>query len=267
VAVSVRLDIDDLAFGYPGHLVGQGVSFSLTAGEVMCLLGPNGSGKTTLFRTVLRLVPPRGGRVAVDGESLASWSRARLARTFGYVPQAQLATFPFTVSEMVLMGRTAHLRAFSAPGPRDRAVADGVLAVLGIGDLADRPYTGVSGGERQLALIARALAQEPRIMVMDEPTASLDFGNRVRVLGEITRLARRGIAVVLSTHEPDHALRYADRVAVLHAGRLAALGAPNDVVTPSMLRSVYGVEVEILTVTGRDGVGARVCLPAPGSGA
>jgi iron complex transport system ATP-binding protein len=138
-----------------------------------------------------------------------------------------------------------------------------VLGARGVAHLADRPYTAVSGRERQLALIARAVAQEPRVMVMDEPTASLDFGNRVRVLGEIGRLARRGLAVVLSTHEPDHALRHADRVAVLHAGRLAALGPPGDVITPAMLRSVYGVEVDILTVAGRDGARARVCLPAP----
>ena len=161
------------------------------------------------------------------------------------------------------MGRTAHLGAFAAPGPRDRVVADEVLGARGVAHLADRPYTAVSGGERQLTLIARALAQEPRVMVMDEPTASLDFGNRVRVLGEIARLARRGLAVVLSTHEPDHALRHADRVAGLHAGRRAALGPPGDVVTPEMLRSVYGVEVDILTVAGRDGARARVCLPAP----
>src|SRR5262245_3807133 len=181
-AAQAMLDVRELAFGYPGKLVGDSVSFALAHGEVLCLLGPNGSGKTTLFKTILRLLAPRGGRVAVDGEPIDRWSRARLARVFGYVPQAQLGVFPFTVHDVALMGRTAHIGTFSAPSRRDRDVADEMLAVLGIGHLGDRPYTAVSGGERQLALIARALAQEPAILVMDEPTASLDFGNQVRVL-------------------------------------------------------------------------------------
>src|SRR5262245_13729506 len=120
----MRLDVDDLAFGYPGKSVGRGVSFTLAGGDVLCLLGPNGGGKTTLFKTILRLLPLQHGRVAVDGESVAGWSRRRLARVFGYVPQAQLGVFPFTVSEVVLMGRTAHIGPFATPGHADRVVAD-----------------------------------------------------------------------------------------------------------------------------------------------
>jgi iron complex transport system ATP-binding protein len=255
-----RLEVDGLGFGYPDRLVGQDVSFRLAAGEVLCLLGPNGSGKTTLFKTVLRLLEPKAGTVAVDGESIAGWSRRRLARSFGYVPQAQATLFPFTLREVVLMGRTAHVGLFATPSRRDREIAEESLAGLEIGHLAARPYTEVSGGERQLALVARALAQEPRILVMDEPTASLDFGNQVRVLAEIQALARRGIAVVLSTHDPDHAFLCGHRVALLHEGRLARLGTPEAVVTAESLREIYGVEVDVLALPDDRG-GRRVCVP------
>jgi len=261
----MRLDIQDLAFGYPGKEVGRGVTFGLAGGEVLCLLGPNGGGKTTLFKTILRLLVPRRGRVDVDGESVAGWSRARLAQMFGYVPQAQLGLFPFTVAEVVLMGRTAHIGPFATPSRADRAVAAEMLAVLGISHLAARPYTEISGGERQLTLIARALAQQPAILVMDEPTASLDFGNQVRVLGEIEQLAHRGIAVMLSTHDPDHAFLCAHRVALLHEGRLARIGPPAEVITRESLREVYGVEVTVTEVPRADGRLARVCVPSLGT--
>ncbi len=260
----MRLDVRDLAFGYAGKEVGREVSFSLAGGEVLCLLGPNGGGKTTLFKTILRLLAPHGGRVDVDGEAVAGWSRPRLARVFGYVPQAQLGVFPFTVAEIVLMGRTAHIGPFATPSRGDRAVAEEMLAALGVAHLAARPYTEISGGERQLTLIARALAQRPAILVMDEPTASLDFGNQVRVLAEIEQLARRGIAVMLSTHDPDHAFLCAHRVALLHRGRLARLGAPDQVITRESLREVYGVDVTVTELTGPDGRVARVCVPTLG---
>ena len=260
----MRLEVADLAFGYPGKEVGRDVTFDLTGGEVVCLLGPNGGGKTTLFRTILRLLAPIHGRVAVDGESVAGWSRERLARVFAYVPQAQLGAFPFTVSDIVLMGRTAHIAPFARPSRADRAIAEEMLALLDIAHLAGRPYTQISGGERQLTLIARALAQQPAVLVMDEPTASLDFGNQVRVLGEIERLARRGIAVMLSTHDPAHAFLCAHRVALLHRGRLARLGPPGDVITRETLRAIYGIDVEIVRLE-RAGRPVQICVPSIGA--
>jgi iron complex transport system ATP-binding protein len=257
-----RLEVRALAFGYRGRVVGHDVSFSLAAGEVMCLLGPNGSGKTTLFKSILRLLEPLAGEVCVDGDMVGSWTRARLARVFGYVPQAQLALFPFTVREVVMMGRTAHIPTLATPSRRDREVADAALGTLGLDHLADRPYTEVSGGERQLALVARALAQEPRILVMDEPTASLDFGNQVRVLGQLEALAGTGIAVLLSTHDPDQAFLCADRVAMLHRGGLLRLGGPEEVITSSTLHEVYGVEVEVRRLDGARTV--HVCIPPLG---
>ena len=259
--MSERLRVERLAFGYPGRVVGREVSFGLEAGQVLCLLGPNGSGKTTLFRTLLRLLEPRDGAVLVDGASIAAWPRRRIARVFGYVPQAQPGTFPFTAREVVLMGRTAHVGLFGSPSTHDRRQAEAALDALGIAHLADRPYPEMSGGERQLALVARAVAQEPAILVMDEPTASLDFGNQVRVLAHVQSLARRGIAVVLSTHDPDQAFLCADLVALLHEGRLARLGPTAEVITAGTLRKAYGVDVEVVTLT-REGRAVRVCLPS-----
>ena len=172
-----RLEGLGLDFGYPDHPVGRGVTVSLSAGEIVCLLGPNGGGKSTLFRTLLGLLPAQGGEVRLGGDALASLSRIQIAKRVSYVPQAHAGHFPFTVRDVVLMGRTAHLSAFASPSGRDIEVADACLARLGLAPLADHVYTRISGGERQLALIARALAQEAPLVVMDEPTASLDFGN------------------------------------------------------------------------------------------
>src|SRR5262245_53488986 len=256
----MKLSVENLAFGYRRYPVGKDVSFTLDAGDVLCLLGPNGVGKTTLFKTILGLINPLGGAIMADGDAINRWSPQKLARLFGYVPQAQLGFFPFTVREVVLMGRTARIGLFRTSSSRDIEVAEGLLR-LGIDSLADRPYTEVSGGERQLALIARALAQEPQVLVMDEPTASLDFGNQVRVLSEIKTLAGRGIAVILSTHDPDQAFLCAQRVAILHQGRLPHVGAPQDVITSDHLRTIYGVEVEIAEIES-SGEKHSICLPS-----
>src|SRR5262245_48345231 len=259
---AMRLKVDNLAFGYYKKPIGSEVSFAVESGEVLCLLGPNGAGKTTLFKSILGLLAPLAGTIAIDAEAIDRWSRRRLARVFGYVPQAQLGLFPFTVRDVVLMGRTAHIDLFATPSARDIEVAEEMLDLLGIVHLSDQPYTEISGGERQITLVARALAQEPKILVMDEPTASLDFGNQVRVLSEIKALAGRGIAVILSTHDPDQAFLCAQRVAILHQGRLAHVGPPERVITPAILRQVYGVEVEIAEIESGAGEKHSVCLPS-----
>lgn len=255
----MTLSTDNLGFGYRGKPVGRGVTIEIRAGEVLCLLGPNGGGKTTLMKTLLGLLPPQEGAVRLDGEDIAAWSRKRLARIVGYVPQAHAAFFPFTVIDIVLMGRSAHIGLFAAPSRADGEIARRALATLGIAHLADRIYTEISGGERQLVLIARALAQEPRILVMDEPTASLDFGNQVRVLRQIAALARSGIAVVFSTHDPDHVFLCGDRVALLHGGRMEEIGAPEAVITPASLKRLYGVEVQVVNLPDHD---TRTCVPS-----
>jgi len=250
-----------LGFGYRGKPVGRDMDLELRAGEVLCLLGPNGSGKTTLFKTMLGLLPPQGGEVRLGGRPIGALARDEIARSVAYVPQAQAAHFPFRVADMVVMGRTAHLGPFASPSREDHAKARAALDVLGIADLAETEYTRISGGQRQLVLVARALAQDAPAIVMDEPTASLDFGNQVVVLSEVRRLAGRGLAVLLSTHDPDHAFSIGHRVALLDEGRLVALGRPDEVLTPEHLRTVYGVSVAVERLSR----GQTVCAPDYGA--
>jgi iron complex transport system ATP-binding protein len=236
------LDVDALAFGYPGHPVGRDLRLRLDAGEVVALLGPNGSGKTTLFRTILGTLPPQGGTIRVDGESITEWPRRRLARVMAYVPQAHAGMFPFTAIDVVLMGRAAHLRPFAVPSRRDHETAEAAMRELGVEALAGRVFTELSGGERQLVLIARALAQQPRLLVMDEPAASLDFGNQVRLLDEVARLRTQGLAVLMSTHHPEHARRVADRVVLIKHGQIVEDGPPAERLSAASLGGLYDID-------------------------
>jgi len=215
----------DLTIGYSDRVVGRGLNVALERGEVLALLGPNGGGKTTLLKTLLGILAPRAGDVAIGGRSLAAISIRERARLIAYVPQVHVPTFAFTVDTVVLMGRTAH----------------------GIAHLAPRPYTMISGGERQLVLLARALAQEPQFVVLDEPTASLDFGNQGKVMREIRTLAGAGHGILFTTHDPNHALRAADRAYLLRAGERIAEGAVGVVLTRERLEDLYGAPVEKLT--------------------
>jgi iron complex transport system ATP-binding protein len=254
------LGVESLAFGFPGRTVGREVSFTLGAGEVLCVLGPNGGGKTTLFRPLLGLLPKHEGVIRLHDQQIENLSRNQIARRVGYVPQGHVGYFAFTVREFALMGRTAHLGVFSTPGKRDREVTDGVLESLDIAHLADKPVTEISGGERQLALVARALAQEPQLLVLDEPTASLDFGNQVRVLQRISALAASGISILFSSHDPDHAFLCARRALLLAEGRVLEIGAPRAVIRADTLQRMYGVSVKIIDLGG----GGHTCLPAIG---
>jgi iron complex transport system ATP-binding protein len=245
--LSMRLEGRDLAIGYPGRTVGSGLDVALETGEVLALLGPNGGGKTTLLKTLLGLIKPKAGEVRLGGRALGSYSVRERARSIGYVPQVHVGTFAFTVETVVLMGRSAHGGLFGAPSGRDREVAAATLARLGISALAARPYTEISGGERQLALLARALAQEPQFIVLDEPTASLDFGNQGKVLREIRALAAAGHGVLFTTHDPNHALRAADRAYLLRDGARLAEGPVREVLTGERLEALYHAPVERLT--------------------
>ena len=257
--MTTLLSTHALAYGHPGRTLGRDIDLAVQTGEVLCVLGPNGGGKTTLFRTLLGLLPPHAGTIALGGKPLEEYANAERAKLMAYVPQAGNSIFTFTVHEVVLMGRTAHLGLFASPGAKDIAAANAAITELNIAHLADKSFTQISGGERQLALIARALAQESPLLILDEPTASLDFGNQTLILNEIRRLKASGRSVLFCTHDPDHALQCADRALLLHRGNVLALGIPREVVTAANLKTLYGVDVELIESPTR---GQPFCRPS-----
>lgn len=234
----------DLAIGHHGKALIRGIELRLDAGQVLCLLGPNGAGKTTLFRTLLGLIPPVAGQIAIAGQPLARLSRVQVASHLAHVPQSLATPFAFTALDIVLMGAAAGLGPFDRPGPSETGRALAAMTSLGIADLAPADVTRLSGGQRQLVLIARALAQEARAIVMDEPTASLDFANRIKVGQAIRRLADSGIGVILSSHDPDQAASLGDRALLVNRDGVIACGHIGETLTAPNLSRLYGIAVQ-----------------------
>jgi iron complex transport system ATP-binding protein len=267
--VGVKLEVEGLTFTHDhSRYQLRDVSLTVGSGQVCCLLGPNGTGKTTLLRCLLGLLTPEAGTVRLDGRPIRDLSARALARLVAYVPQSMSTPFPFTTLDIAVMGRTPHLSVTSSPSRADRRLAAQALEQVGIGHLADRSFTSLSGGERQLAMFARALAQEAELLILDEPTAALDYGNEVRVLHLIRDLGRSGRTIVMSTHQPDHPLRYGDRAVLLDNGRVVADGPPSDVVTGELLSEVYQVRVHVLPTGLLDDEGREMytCLAVRDSG-
>ncbi|MBS1270870.1 MAG: putative ABC transporter ATP-binding protein [Gammaproteobacteria bacterium] len=262
----IMLTVEGLAFGYRNHTVGTDVNLSVRPSDVVCLLGPNGSGKTTLFKSLLGLLPCHAGAIRLNGTGIHSMSRADIARLVAYVPQAHHDAFPYTVHEIVLMGRTIHRGIFSAPSSTDHEFVEQTLNDLGLAGLSDRDCTKISGGQRQMVMIARALVQDASLIIMDEPTAGLDFGNQLLILQQVKRMASKGMGIVLSTHNPDHAFDCATRVLVLHRGSIRAAGAPVEVLNPDVLGELYGVAIDVEKVNNGYVVRAR-CNPFDENGA
>ena len=241
----MQIDVQDLVFSYGGADVLQGVSFCADKGERIAVLGPNGVGKSTLFRCLLGFLEPKRGCVKIAGRDVQAYSRRALAAELAYIPQSYHPVFDHTVLESVLMGLSAQLGTFDRPSRAQAVRARQILSELGIAQLAERGCTRISGGERQLMLLGRALMQNAHTLVMDEPTASLDYGNSFRVMQRIESLSAGGYSVIFSTHEPNQAFRYATKVLALKDGRVLAFGPPADVLTPELLEALYGVQVNI----------------------
>lgn len=257
------LEIEQLSCGYGKETIVSNFNAQIRSGEVLCLLGPNGVGKTTLFKTVLGLLPAKGGKVSVDGKSLSRMSKKEIAEVIAYVPQAHTPPFPFRVIDVITMGRTAKLGMLSSPGKRDIQAAEEAICQLGIEYLRNKIYTEISGGERQMVLIARALVQETGILMMDEPTSNLDFGNQIKVLDTICRLSNeKGLGILMTTHQPDHAFHLNGRVALMRRGDKYLEGTAEEIITPANMKEAYGVDVCILK-EHIDGVNISSCVPAP----
>ena len=242
----MSITVNGLRFSYGTQPVLQGLSFEAENGKVTAVLGSNGAGKTTLFRCILGFLKGYEGQILVDGIDERKLSPKELAQHIAYIPQSHGRAFAYTVLDMVLMGTTHRLPVLASPGAKEKAEAMAALERIGIDRLAERGFNHISGGEQQLVLIARALAQKANTLLMDEPTSALDYGNRIRVLETLRSLAAEGYSVVLSTHDPDHALRYADTLLAIRNGTTEACGRPEEVLTPALIRSLYGVSAKIV---------------------
>lgn len=247
------IDVQNISFLYDEKPVLQNISIHITRGQVLCIIGPNGSGKTTFLNCILGLNTPQKGQILIDKKNIKSLSENKRAQLMSYVPQEKGHTFPFKVIDMVLMGRSPYISAFSSPKRLDREIAMDALRQVGIEHLYERIFTQLSGGERQLVILARALAQETDIIIMDEPTASLDYRNELIFLEQIVNLIKKkGISIVMATHFPNHAYYFENqeidtKVMMLNNHQILDIGKPQEVLHIQNINDLYGVEADIIT--------------------
>lgn len=253
----MNIQVSDLRFAYGERQVLRGISFGVPRGCLCSILGANGAGKSTMFRCMLGLERGYSGSIVIGGDDVRTLSSRTLARRIAYIPQSHYPAFNYPVIDMVLMGTSARGRGFAQPGRKEEAAAMEALERLGMADFAARDYFRLSGGERQLVLIARALAQQSGILVLDEPTASLDFGHQLIVMRCLRDLTRQGYTVIQSTHSPEQAYMFSDMLLAMHGGEMIAQGAPKDVLTREVTSRIYGVKTQVLSLEG-DAV--RVCV-------
>ncbi len=256
------VEVRGAAFSYGVRSIFADLDLDVRRGEVATILGPNGCGKSTLLRCIGGVHALARGQVRVDGEDIAGLAAAARARTVGILFQDHVPTFPFTVLEVTSMGRAPHLGPFAAPGAADLAMAEASLEQVGMLGFKGRPYTELSGGERQLVLLARTLVQQPKVILLDEPTAHLDFRNQVRCLQAIAALAARGVTMVMTSHDPNHAFLFAGRTVLMKPGGALHAGPADEVITDAALSDLYGIEMRVLDARAADGLSSRVCLPA-----
>ncbi len=248
-----------LAFSYTGTPVLEDVSLEVVGGEILGIVGPNGSGKSTLLKCINQALRPQAGTVLLDGSDLSALTRREIAQLVGVVPQDAGVGFPFTVLDLVLMGRTPHLGPLDMEGPEDLGAAERAMRATGVDHLADRLVNEVSGGERQRVIIARTLCQQTQVLLLDEPTLHLDINHQLEVLELIQGLAaERDLVVVMATHDLGMASRYCDRLLLLDDGRVEATGIPTEVLSPENLRRVYGIETHI---SPHEPTGSLVIIP------
>ena len=245
------LKVKDLSFNYPrGPLIFSNVGFELQAGRVLSVLGANGTGKSTLLNCIAGLLRQNTGTIHLEDKNITEMSLRDIATSIGYVPQIHNPAYAYTVREFVVMGRTPYLRAFSSPRKIDYEIAEQAVTRLNITHLLEKAYTEISGGERQLATIAQAIAQQPKILMLDEPTAHLDYGNQMRTIQLIRSLAEEGYAVIFTTHIPDHPLFLGGDVAVFNK-KTITVGEAADILTGESLSELYNISVKTTEINGR----------------
>lgn len=254
----MSLEVQNLSFSYRYRNILDNVNFRAEQENLVCVLGKNGAGKSTLFRCILSLLPHYEGNIIINGKNIKDLKTQELAHIIAYIPQTHTSTFSYSVMDMVLMGTTAQLNRFSSPGKKQIKTVLKALESMGITYLADRNYMHISGGEQQLVLIARAIAQQAKIIIMDEPCSNLDYGNQIKLMKEVKRLAGQGYLIIQSTHNPEQALLFADEIMVLHDGKVIRFGRPDEVLDEKLLYKIYGIHMQ-LHVISPDGI--KVCVP------
>jgi len=233
------------------------ISLSIDTGEVFCILGPNGVGKTSLLKCIAGLLPTTQGEILCKGKPITKISRLKAAKTIAYVPQIHYPVFAYSVFDTVLMGRTPYLGYFAFPDPNDEQITRNAIESMGITHLSKKPYTEISGGERQLVMFARALAQEPKVIILDEPTSHLDYGNQIKILSLIYNLSRQKVAVIMTSHNPDHAFMIADKVGIMFDQHIYDIDTPQTIITEETLSKIYGIQVKLR----KDNVFGKICVP------
>lgn len=253
------LDVQNASFSYEKTKpIFNDISFSLDEGDVFCILGPNGIGKSTLIRCLARLLPLTSGQVFLDEHNISQMNRQALAKKIGFIPQIHTPAFSYSVFDFVLMGRSPYITLFGLPREEDLTIAEQALSTVGITGLKDKIYTQISGGEQQLVLFARVLAQEPRLLLLDEPTSHLDLANQMHILDLIAKLADQGLTTIMTTHIPDHAYRLAHRAAIIKDRKFLAEGQVCDVITEENMQKAYGIPVKMVNI---EETGQKVCVP------
>ena len=251
------LEVKDISFSYKkNENIFENISFNIKKGEVLCILGPNGTGKTTLLKCLNGINNVNSGEILINGENIKKLSYSKISKKISYIPQNHTPTFPFTVFDVVLMGRSPYISLTDSPNEEDVKIAEKSLKTLGIHDLKDKEYTTLSGGERQLVFIARVLTQETDLLILDEPTSHLDFGNQIKILEIIQNLAKEGLSIIMSSHFPDHAFISSTNVAIIQNKKFIAYGSPDEVITEENLKKTYEIDVKLLELDDR-----KICIP------
>ena len=258
----MKLIARDVAVGYSAdEPLQKHIDFQVESGQICCILGPNGCGKTTLVKTLLGAQPLLDGSLTIDGSDITAWSAKRLSQSVAYIAQVHDRPFPYAVKDVVMMGRANHMGNTGQPGPKDYNMVENAMEELGIRHLRDKPYVDISGGELQMVMFARALVQEPQMIVMDEPTAALDYGNAVKVIEKIRELADTGFAIIMITHNPDHAFMTGAKVALFMREKPMVFGDAGEVITRQNIQDAYGINVKLVEFTHDNQEIMRMCAP------
>ncbi len=257
----MQLELRDVTCGYDNKPIIKNINFQIGQGETLAILGPNGVGKSTMFKTILNLIKPLEGQISIDGENISSWQPKKMAKYMAYVAQAHVPSFPYLVKDIAMLGRVGQISRIGQPSRKDYEIVEQALEDVGIRHLREEVYTEISGGERQLLMIAKALAQEPKILIMDEPTANLDYGNMVIVMKCIKQLAEKGLCVIFTTHMPDQAFMTGAKTAMLFRNDPIEFGPANEVITEKNLYKAYQTDIQILEVIDKDGHPVKICTP------